>query len=86
MNPMSSPVPAQPPSSVTARFRAVHKRALTTPAKNLTPIYYNYGYSQGVTYGVDGRYISGDTILPNKADCYIFDPKNVVQEFTKWEA
>ena len=84
MNPMSSPAPTQPPSSITARFRSVHKRALKAPAKKLTPIYHNYGYKQGVAYGVEGRYISGDTILPNKADCYIFDPKNVVEEFTQW--
>ena len=85
MNDKSSSAPSQPPDNIARRFRAVHKRALTFGAKNLTPVYRAYGV-KGVAYGVDSRYISADTVLPEKADCYIFDPKNVVQEFNQWSA
>ncbi|KAI0087156.1 MAC/Perforin domain-containing protein [Irpex rosettiformis] len=83
MNPAESSVPSQPPASVASRFRAVHKRALTTPAKSLTPVYRNYGEKQGVVYAVEGRYVSAETVLPNERDCYILDPKNVVEEFSR---
>ena len=78
--PASASAPSQPPDNVASRFRAVHKRALTTPASSLSPIYNAYN-SKGVAYGVESRYISAATALPLKADCYKLDPKNSVQEF-----
>ena len=78
-NPTSSSAPSQPPSSIASRFRAVHKRAITT-ASSLTPKYTAYKY-QGVVYGIESRYISTGTNFPVTADCYKLDPKNSVQEF-----
>ena len=79
--------PPVPPASISARFRAVHKRALTITTAKTTPIYWTTAPSgtgtAGVLYGVDGRFISADTVLPNKADCYKLDPKNVVEE-SRW--
>lgn len=84
MVPANSSIPSQPPANIAARFRAVHKRALTAPAKDLTPLYHYYSdtVTQNVVFGVDGRYIQANTTIPNKADCYILDPKNTVEEFS----
>ena len=78
-NPTSSSAPSRPPDSIASRFRAVHKRAITT-ASSLTPKYTAYKY-QGVVYGIESRYISTGTNFPVTADCYKLDPKNSVQEF-----
>ena len=84
INPMIAIPPSQPPANIAARFRAVHKRALTTFTGSTTPIYWITDPSAsgiaGVVYGLDSRFISADTVLPNHADCYRFDPKNVVEE------
>ena len=86
-NPWSSDAPSQPPDSIAARFRAVHKRALTTATGKTFPIYWITHPSGtgnvGAVFGMDGRFISAETVLPNKVDCYKLDPKNVVQEY-RW--
>ena len=86
INPRGFNPPSQPPANIVARFRAVHKRAITAFTGKTTPIYWITNPSgsgtAGAVYGLDSRFISADTVLPNQADRYRFDPKNVVEEYS----
>ncbi|KAI0700905.1 MAC/Perforin domain-containing protein [Cytidiella melzeri] len=79
----ASAIPAQPPTSLAGRFRAVHKRALTTALYGAQGfVYYGTGGPNRLFYAVDYRYWFVGKELPLKSDCYILDNKMAVKDWT----
>ncbi|KAI0685525.1 hypothetical protein BC835DRAFT_516999 [Cytidiella melzeri] len=80
---LSSGIPLQPPASLAGHFRAVHRSALTAAATGVT-WYPSYSYEDCKFFSIDNRYWFADTQFPLKEDCFMLDPKGVVQEGDGW--
>jgi hypothetical protein len=78
----ASSIPEQPSPELANRFRAVHKRALTSAEWGIYGIYYGDGKRK--IYAIDGRYWFVGYELPFTEDCLRLDPKGAQLEGDGW--
>jgi hypothetical protein len=78
----ASSIPKQPPPELADRFRAVHKRALTSAKDGVNNVYWD---DEGrKIYAIDARYWFAGYELPFKEDCFRLDPKGAQLEGDGW--
>ncbi|KAI0682377.1 hypothetical protein BC835DRAFT_1478658 [Cytidiella melzeri] len=83
--PSADALPSQPPASLVGHFRAVHRSALTAPVTGVS-WYSNFFWRNHKFFSIDdNRYWFAATELPQKNECFILDPKQVVQEGDWWQ-
>ncbi|KAI0341925.1 hypothetical protein BDW22DRAFT_1345703 [Trametopsis cervina] len=75
-------LPSQPPDWLAGRFRAVHKRALTTATVGVTGHYDSNPPDE--IYWVDYRYWNADTELPRDQDCFVLSDSMTVKDWSGW--
>jgi hypothetical protein len=78
----ASTIPSQPPDSLTSRFRAVHKRALTHASSGVTVRYQNANDTAQSLYQIDNHYWLADTAILQNQDLYVLDPKSNTLEWS----